>query len=101
MYNVKSPKAEEFINHDEIMDTLAYAKENTKNRKLQEEILEKGRKMEGLNHREAAVLLLTELEDIREAYKELAIAIKKKYYGNRVVLFAPLYLSNYLSLIHI
>ena len=45
MYNVKSPKAEEFINHDEIMDTLAYAKENTKNRKLQEEILEKGRKM--------------------------------------------------------
>lgn len=95
MYNVKSPRAEEFINHDEIMDTLAYARENAGNRELQEEILEKGRKMEGLQHREAAVLLLTELKDIREAYKELAIAIKKKYYGNRVVLFAPLYLSNY------
>ncbi|MDD7362797.1 MAG: [FeFe] hydrogenase H-cluster radical SAM maturase HydG [Peptoniphilus sp.] len=95
MYNIMSPKAEEFINHEEILETLDEAKKNSKNRELQEQILEKGEKMEGLNHREAAVLLLSELDDIRKAYRELAIRIKKKYYGNRVVLFAPLYLSNY------
>lgn len=95
MYNIMSPKAEEFINHEEILETLEEAKKHAKDRSIQEEILEKAEKMEGLNHREAAVLLLTELDDIKQAYKDLAIRIKKRYYGNRVVLFAPLYLSNY------
>ncbi|WP_269471182.1 [FeFe] hydrogenase H-cluster radical SAM maturase HydG [Aedoeadaptatus ivorii] len=95
MYNKMSPKAEDFINHEEILDTLAYAEAHAKDRALQEEILEKGKKMEGLDHREAAVLLVSELPDVRESFRELARAIKKKYYGNRIVLFAPLYLSNY------
>ena len=95
MYNKMSAKAEEFINHDEIMATLEEANKNRTNREMQEAILEKGRKMEGLDHREAAVLLMSELEDIRESFRQLARDIKKKYYGNRIVLFAPLYLSNY------
>ena len=95
MYNKMSAKAEEFINHDEIMATLKEANANRTNREMQEAILEKGRKMEGLDHREAAVLLMSELDDIRESFRQLARDIKKKYYGNRIVLFAPLYLSNY------
>ena len=95
MYNKMSAKAEEFINHDEIMATLEEANANRANREMQEAILEKGRKMEGLDHREAAVLLMSELDDIRESFRQLARDIKKKYYGNRIVLFAPLYLSNY------
>ena len=95
MYNKMSAKAEEFINHDEIMATLEEANANRTNREMQEAILEKGRKMEGLDHREAAVLLMSELDDIRESFRQLARDIKKKYYGNRIVLFAPLYLSNY------
>ena len=95
MYNKMSAKAEEFINHDEIMATLEEANANRTNREMQEAILEKGREMEGLDHREAAVLLMSELDDIRESFRQLARDIKKKYYGNRIVLFAPLYLSNY------
>lgn len=95
MYNKRSAKAEEFINHDEIMATLEEANANRTNREMQEAILEKGRKMEGLDHREAAVLLMSELDDIRGSFRQLARDIKKKYYGNRIVLFAPLYLSNY------
>lgn len=95
MYNKMSAKAEEFINHDEIMATLEEANANRTNREMQEAILEKGRRMEGLDHREAAVLLMSELDDIRESFRQLARDIKKKYYGNRIVLFAPLYLSNY------
>lgn len=95
MYNKMSAKAEEFINHDEIMATLEEANANRTNREMQEAILEKGRKMEGLDHREAAVLLMSELDDIRESFRQLARDIKKRYYGNRIVLFAPLYLSNY------
>ena len=77
------------------MATLEEANANRTNREMQEAILEKGRKMEGLDHREAAVLLMSELDDIRESFRQLARDIKKKYYGNRIVLFAPLYLSNY------
>ena len=95
MYDKMSANAEDFINHDEIMATLEEAKANRTNRTMQEAILEKGRRMKGLDHREAAVLLMTELDDIREAFRQLAREIKKKYYGNRIVLFAPLYLSNY------
>lgn len=95
MYNVKSPRAEEFISHEEILDTLSYAQENKNNTSLITEILEKAKLRKGLSHREAAVLLMCEDKDKNEEIFELANQIKKDYYGNRIVLFAPLYLSNY------
>lgn len=95
MYDVKSPKAEEFINHDEIMDVLAYAEANKGNRELIGMILEKARQRKGLSHREAAVLLDCELEDKNQEIYALAEQMKKDIYGNRIVMFAPLYLSNY------
>jgi len=95
MYNVKSPRAEEFICHEEIMATLAYAEANRGNRELIDEILEKARLRKGLSHREAAVLLDCELEDKNQEIYALAEQMKKDIYGNRIVMFAPLYLSNY------
>lgn len=95
MYNPKSTKAEEFINHEEILSTLEYAQKNKKNAQLIDEILEKARLGNGLTHREATVLLACELEDKNKEILELAEKIKKDYYGNRIVIFAPLYLSNY------
>ena len=95
MYNVKSLKAEEFISDEEIKETLAYADENCQNLELIDSIIEKARQRKGLNHREASVLLAcTNQDKINEIY-ELARQIKEDYYGNRIVLFAPLYLSNY------
>lgn len=95
MYDVKSLKAEEFINHEEIEETLAYADANKENIALINSIIEKAKLRKGLSHREASVLLASEMEDkIQEIY-ELAEQIKKDFYGNRIVLFAPLYLSNY------
>jgi 2-iminoacetate synthase len=95
MYNVKSLKAEEFINHEEIEETLAYADANKENVTLIDSIIEKARQRKGLTHREASVLLACEMPDkIAELY-ELAEQIKKDFYGNRIVMFAPLYLSNY------
>lgn len=95
MYNPKSSKATEFIDDQEILDTLAYAKENKSNRALINSILEKAATCKGLTHREAAVLLECDLEDETERMFELAKQIKQKFYGNRIVMFAPLYLSNY------
>lgn len=95
MYNVTSKRAEEFICHEEILETLAYAEANKCNRKLIDEILEKARLRQGLSHREAAVLLECELEDKNQEIYALAEQIKKDIYGNRIVMFAPLYLSNY------
>lgn len=95
MYNVKSMKAEEFIDHNEILDSIAYAKENKSNRALIESIIEKAREMKGITHREAAVLLECDLEEENEKMYRLAKEIKDKFYGNRIVMFAPLYLSNY------
>lgn len=95
MYNAKSSKAEEFINHEEILATLAYAKANSANGELIDQILEKARRREGLTHREAAVLLDCELEDRNREISVLAEQMKKDIYGNRIVMFAPLYLSNY------
>lgn len=95
MYNPKSQKAEEFIAHEEVLETLEYAQKNKKNKELIEQILVKAKKGKGLTHREAAVLLDCELEDKNKEIFELAQKIKKDYYGNRIVLFAPLYLSNY------
>ena len=95
VYDPKSAKAEEFICHDEILDTLAYAEANKNNAALIDEILEKARLRKGLSHREAAVLLDCSLEDKNQEIFKLAEQIKKDFYGNRIVLFAPLYLSNY------
>ena len=95
MYNPKSPKAEEFICHEEILETLKYAEENKNNVELIDEILEKARKRKGLSHREAAVLLDCEIEEKNQEIYALAEQIKKDFYGNRIVMFAPLYLSNY------
>ena len=95
MYNPKSLKAEEFIDHQEILDTLAYADENKNNVELIDEILNKARERKGLSHREASVLLACDIpEKVQELYA-LAEQIKKDFYGNRIVMFAPLYLSNY------
>lgn len=95
MYDVKSKKAEEFISHDEILETLSYAEKNRENRSLIESIIEKARLGNGLSHREAAVLLDCGFEDLNEKIYKLAEEIKERFYGNRIVMFAPLYLSNY------
>ena len=95
MYNVKSLKAEEFISDEEIKETLAYADANKENVKLIDEILKKARKKKGLSHREASVLLACEMPEKIEEMYALAQEIKQDYYGNRIVMFAPLYLSNY------
>ena len=95
MYDPKSLKAEEFICHDEVLETLDYAQKNKDNVELIDSIIEKAKKRKGLSHREASVLLACEIpEKIQEIY-DLAEQIKKDFYGNRIVIFAPLYLSNY------
>ena len=88
-------KAEEFISNEEILETLEYAEKNKRNRELIDSLLEKARECRGLTHREAAVLLDCDLEDENEKMFALAREIKQKFYGNRIVMFAPLYLSNY------
>lgn len=88
-------KAEEFINHKEILDTLAYAEANKNNSELLDAIMAKAELRKGLTHREASVLLACEDPARIEAICRLAEQIKKDFYGNRIVLFAPLYLSNY------
>ena len=95
MYDVKSKVAEEFINDEEIMETLAYAETNKENIPLMREILEKAKAAKGISHREAAVLLGCEDEEINKEIRQLAMEIKEKFYGRRIVMFAPLYLSNY------
>ena len=95
MYDPKSMKAEEFISHEEILDTLAYAQENKNNEKLIDAILEKAKLRKGLSHREASVLLACEMPDKIQQIYTLAEQLKKDFYGNRIVMFAPLYLSNY------
>ncbi len=103
IYDPKSLKAEEFINDQEILETIAYAEANKNNVELIDSILEKARPQKtatgcvckGLTHREASVLLACEIpEKIEEIYK-IAKEIKLAFYGNRIVMFAPLYLSNY------
>lgn len=95
MYNPKSTKAEEFIANEEVLATLEYAKNNKNNIELIDKILEKAKLRKGLTHREAAVLLDCDNEEKNQEIFELAKKIKQDYYGNRIVLFAPLYLSNY------
>lgn len=95
MYNKESSTATEFINHKEILETLEYAEANKNNRELIDSLIERAKDCKGLTHREAAVLLECELEDENEKMYSLAKKIKQKFYGNRIVMFAPLYLSNY------
>ena len=95
MYNPKSKVAEEFIDHQEILDTLAYADANKDNVELITELIEKAKLRKGLSHREASVLLACEIEEKNQEIYKLAEQIKKDFYGNRIVMFAPLYLSNY------
>ena len=103
IFDPKSLKAEEFINHEEILETLKYAEENKNYAELIDSLLEKakpkktekGVHCEGLTHREASVLLACELPDKIQKMYELAEEIKLAFYGNRIVMFAPLYLSNY------
>ncbi|QUF82753.1 [FeFe] hydrogenase H-cluster radical SAM maturase HydG [Clostridium butyricum] len=95
MYNVMSSVATEFINDEEILSTLKYAEENKSNKELINKVIEKAKNCKGLSHREAALLLECELEEENEKIYKLAREIKQKFYGNRIVMFAPLYLSNY------
>ena len=95
MYDPKSRKAEDFINHQEILDSLAYADAHKNDVAVIDAILEKARLRKGLTHREASVLLACELEDKNQELFDLAKQIKKDFYGDRIVMFAPLYLSNY------
>ncbi|MCI9553434.1 MAG: [FeFe] hydrogenase H-cluster radical SAM maturase HydG, partial [Acutalibacter sp.] len=102
-YDPKSLHAEEFINDEEIRETLAYAEQNKNNVELIDQILEKARPQKtatgcvcsGLTHREASVLLACEIPEKVERMYEIAEEIKLAFYGNRIVIFAPLYLSNY------
>lgn len=95
MYDVKSKKAEEFISHEEILETMAYAQKHKSDRELIRGLLNRARDCKGLSHREAAVLLECDQPDLQEEMFSLAREIKERFYGNRIVMFAPLYLSNY------
>ena len=95
MYDPKSLKAEEFIDHNEVLETLAWADKNKANAQLIDFILDKARERKGLSHREASVLLDCVLPDKNEEIYALARQIKLDLYGNRIVMFAPLYLSNH------
>ena len=95
MYNKYSKIATEFIDDQEIKETLAYAYENRHNKELISSLIERAKDCKGLTHREAAVLLECDLEEENEKMFALAKQIKQKLYGNRIVMFAPLYLSNY------
>ena len=95
MYNTSSVHADEFICHDEILETLEEAARESRNPARVQEILEKAALCKGLTHREAAILMDCEDPALEERLFRLAGAIKQKFYGNRIVLFAPLYLSNY------
>ena len=95
MYDKKSLKAEEFIDHNEILETLDFAEKNKDNVQLIDEIIAKAKERKGLSHREASVLLSCNIEEKNQEIYRLAEQIKKDFYGNRIVMFAPLYLSNY------
>ncbi len=94
-YDMMSRKAEEFINHEEIVESLGYAERHKSDLPLVREILEKAKKAKGISHREAAVLMECEDAEVNRQIRELAMEIKEKFYGHRIVMFAPLYLSNY------
>ena len=91
-YDPKSVRAEEFINHEEILASLAWAEENKDDRALVEKLLSRARDCKGLTHREAALLLAVDAPDLVARMLALAKEIKEELYGKRIVLFAPLFL---------
>ena len=95
VYNSTSKKAEEFINHEKILETLEYAEAHKNDLEMMEQIMEKGRQYKGLSYKEAATLLECEDPGIIQKIFDLGKEIKEHFYGNRIVMFAPLYLSNY------
>lgn len=95
MYKIDSEISTEFISDEEILESLEYAKKNKNNLSLAKNILERAKNLKGLNHRDAIILLENENKNLEQEIFLLANKIKKKFYGNRIVLFAPLYLSNY------
>lgn len=95
MYRVSSRQAEEFIHDGEIRETLEYARANRHSAALIDAIITKAKARKGLTHREACVLLDCDIPDKNQEIFALAEQIKKDFYGNRIVMFAPLYLSNY------
>lgn len=95
MYNQASVKATEFISHEEILDTLREAEIRSKDKEALRIILDKARECKGISHREAATLLACDDPEITAQIFSLAKEIKERFYGNRIVMFAPLYLSNY------
>ena len=95
MYDVRSPHAEEFIDDGEILATLKYADEHKHDRELVDAILDKAEKCKGLTHREALVLLDCDLPEENARTLALARKVKQAFYGNRIVMFAPLYMSNW------
>ena len=94
-YNVRSEHAAEFIHDGEIRATLEYAREHRNDRALIEEILKKAEEGNGISHREAAVLIEVDDKEVEERMYDIARRLKQRIYGNRIVMFAPLYLSNY------
>lgn len=95
MYDKKSLKAEEFINHQEILDTIEYAKQHKDDKEMCLNLAKRAKDCKGLDHREAAVLLECEIPEVEEEIRKSAISVKQRLYGDRIVMFAPLYLSNY------
>jgi 2-iminoacetate synthase len=95
MYNPSSPYADEFIDHQEVLDSLEEAQRESRNPARVAQILEKAARLKGLSHREAAILMDCSDPVLEERIYALAADIKQRFYGNRIVLFAPLYLSNY------
>ncbi len=95
MYDPKSLHAEQFIDNDEVLASLEYADRYCNDPAEIDRIIEKAKLCKGLTHREASALLACTLPDKVQAIFELAEKVKKEFYGNRIVLFAPLYLSNY------
>ena len=90
MYNIKSQIAEEFISDEEIRDTMEYSKNNSTNKELIKSILHKARECKGITHREAALLLECDDQEIINEIYEIAREIKHRFYGHRIVMFAPL-----------
>ena len=95
MYNPKSVHADEFIDHQEVLESLEEARRESSNHQRVLQILEKAALCKGISHREAAILMACQEPELEEKIFALAAQIKQKFYGNRIVLFAPLYLSNY------
>ena len=92
MYNPSSPYADEFIDHQEVLDSLEEARRESRNPARVAQILEKAARLKGLSHREAAILMDCSDPVLEERIYALAADIKQRFYGNRIVLFAPLYL---------